>query len=248
MERHIQEVVNLIRNSGYTVAFTGAGISVESGIPPFRGSQGLWSKYDPEEYAHIEAFMKNPSKVWKMLREMYEVIFSAKPNPAHRVLSELEKLGYLKAIITQNIDGLHQEAGSNKVIEFHGNFKWLLCLNCKKREKINKELIKRLPYPECHDCKAPLKPDVIFFGEPIPFDSKIRAEEEATNCEVMLVIGTSGVVYPAAELPYIAKTKGAKIVEINLEETPYTLSITEYFLQGKASEILEKIFSNIKKI
>jgi len=246
VESQIKEVANLIKNSKYTVAFTGAGISVESGIPTFRGSQGLWSKYDPEEYAYIEAFLRNPSKVWKMLREMYEVILSAKPNPAHKVLSELEKVGYLKTVITQNIDGLHQEAGSRNVIEFHGNCKWLFCLNCGKREKIDRKLISRLPYPECPDCKAPLKPEVVFFGEPIPFNAKIMAEEEAKNCEVMLIIGTSGVVYPAAELPYIAKTKGAKIVEINLEETPYTSSITDYFLQGKASEILEKIFSKLK--
>ncbi len=241
MER-IQEVAQLIKNSKYAVVFTGAGISVESGIPTFRGSQGLWSKYDPEEYAYIEAFFRNPSKVWEMLREMYEIIFGAKPNSAHKVLSKLEKMGYLKAVITQNIDGLHQAAGSENVIEFHGNCNWLICLNCGRRKRINKELIKKLPYPECSTCKRPLKPEVVFFGEPIPIEAKVKAEKEAKNCEVMLIIGTSGVVYPAAELPYLAKSRGAKIVEINLEQSSFTYSITDYFLQGKASEILEKLF------
>jgi NAD-dependent deacetylase len=240
-----EKVSDLIKDSKYAVAFTGAGISVESGIPPFRGSQGLWSKYDPEEFAYIEAFLSDPAKVWKMLREMFDLIFNAKPNLAHIVLGELEKLGFLKSVITQNIDGLHQEAGNKNVIEFHGNCRWLICLNCGKREKVKRELILKLPYPECSECKTPLKPDVVFFGEPIPLEARIKAENEAKNCDVMLIIGTSGVVYPAANLPYIAKTKGAKIVEINLEETPYTFSITDFFFKGKASEILNKIFSKI---
>ncbi len=181
-----------------------------------------------------------------MLREMFELIFNAKPNPAHIVLAELEKLGYLKSVITQNIDGLHQLAGNKNVIEFHGNCRFLVCLNCGKRENIKKELIETLPYPSCPNCKSPLKPDVVFFGEPIPFKAKSKAEAEAKTCDLMLVIGTSGIVFPAGEIPYIAKTTGAKIIEINLEETPYTYSITDYFLKGKASEILTEIFSQIK--
>jgi len=121
-----KEIADLIKNSKYSLAFTGAGISVESGIPTFRGSQGLWSKYDPEEFAHIDSFIRNPAKVWKMIREMFTIIFEAKPNPAHEILAEIEKRGYLKAVITQNIDGLHQLAGSKNVIEYHGNCKWLL--------------------------------------------------------------------------------------------------------------------------
>ena len=236
-----KEVAELIKTSNYTIAFTGAGISVESGIPPFRGSQGLWSKYDPEEFAHIESFLKNPAKVWKMLREMFEVVLKAKPNASHKALAEMEKLGYLKTVITQNIDGLHQSAGNKNVIEFHGNCKWLLCLDCGRKEAVKKELIETLPYPVCPKCKSPLKPDVIFFGEPIPFEVRKKAENEAKKCDVMLVIGTSGVVFPAAEIPYLAKLNNAKIVEINFEETPYTHSITDYFLRGKASEILSKI-------
>lgn len=240
-----REVAELIKNSKHLVAFTGAGISVESGIPPFRGTQGLWSKYDPEEFAHIESFLRNPAKVWEMIREMFALVLEAKPNPAHKILAELEKRGYLKAVITQNIDGLHQEAGNKNVIEFHGNCKWLLCLGCGKKVEVRKEVIERLPYPKCPECEIPLKPDVVFFGESIPFSARKKAEIEASSCDLMLVIGTSGVVYPAAELPYIAKTKGAKIIEINLEETPYTFSITDYFLKGKASEVLSEIFTKI---
>jgi len=240
-----KEVAELIKNSKHVVAFTGAGISVESGIPPFRGSQGLWAKYDPEEFAYIEAFLKDPAKVWKMLREMFEIIFNAKPNPAHRILAELEKLGYLKCVITQNVDGLHQLAGNKNVIEFHGNCRWLSCLKCGKKEEVKKELIEALSYPKCKDCNSPLKPDVVFFGEPIPFNAKVKAEFEAKNCNVMLVIGTSGVVYPACELPYMAKLNKAKIVEINLEKTPYTNSISDYFIKEKASEALLKVFSKI---
>ncbi|PMP66804.1 MAG: RNA polymerase subunit sigma [Thermodesulfobacterium geofontis] len=240
-----RKVAELIKSFKYLVAFTGAGISVESGIPPFRGSQGLWSKYDPEEFAHIESFLKNPAKVWKMIRDMFTTVLEAKPNTAHKVLAEMEKRGYLKAVITQNIDGLHQEAGSKNVIEFHGNCKWLLCLGCGKKEEVRKELIEKLPYPKCPKCEIPLKPDVVFFGESIPFSVRKKAETEVSSCDFMLVIGTSGVVYPAAELPYIAKIRGAKIVEINLEETPYTFSITDYFLKGKASKILSEIFTKL---
>lgn len=240
-----KEVAELIKTSKHLIAFTGAGISVESGIPPFRGPQGLWNKYDPEEFAHIESFLRNPVKVWEMIREMFTVILEAKPNLSHKVLAEMEKKGYLKALITQNIDGLHQMAGSKNVIEFHGNCKWLLCLSCGKKEEIKKELIEKTPYPKCLECEIPLKPDVVFFGESIPFSARKKAETEAKNCDLMLVIGTSGVVYPAAELPYMAKMNKATIVEINLEETPYTHSITDYFLKGKASEILSEIFINL---
>jgi len=240
-----KEVADLIKTSKHSLAFTGAGISVESGIPTFRGSQGLWSKYDPEEFAHIESFIRNPAKVWKMIREMFMILFEAKPNLAHEILAEMEKRGYLKAVITQNIDGLHQLAGSKNVIEYHGNCKWLLCLSCGKKEEIKKELIEMLPYPKCKECETPLKPDVIFFGEAIPFEAKKRAEREVKECDLLLIIGTSGVVYPASQLPYMAKLNKATIVEINLEETSYTHSITDYFFKGKASEILFKIFSEL---
>ncbi len=236
-----QKVAGLIKERGYVVAFTGAGISVDSGIPTFRGGQGLWEKYDPMEYAHISAFSGNPEKVWVMLREMAEVIFQSRPSPAHIALDSLEKKGFLKAVITQNVDGLHHIAGNTNVIEYHGNHRWLTCMSCRKRVHFTPEMAGVHPYPRCETCNKALKPDVVFFGEGIPMAEMIRANEEANRCNVMFIIGTSGVVYPAAEIPYVAKSRGATIVEINVESTPFTSSITDHFFSGTASQVLPKI-------
>jgi NAD-dependent deacetylase len=236
-----QKVAGLIKERGYVVAFTGAGISVDSGIPAFRGGQGLWEKYDPMEYAEISAFAGHPEKVWVMLREMAEVIFRSQPSPAHIALGSLEKRGFLKAVITQNVDGLHHIAGNANVIEYHGNHRWLVCTSCRKRVPFTPEMAGVHPYPRCERCNKALKPDVVFFGEGIPVAEMLRANEEANRCNVMFIIGTSGVVYPAAEIPYIAKSKGATIVEINVESTPFTSSITDHFFSGTASQVLPKI-------
>jgi NAD-dependent deacetylase len=240
-----QKVADLIEENGYTVGFTGAGISVESGIPAFRGGQGLWEKYDPMEYAHISAFNANPEKVWIMLREMSQVIIESKPSPAHLALSDLEKKGYLKAVITQNVDGLHHVAGNTNVIEYHGNHRQLVCLSCPTRIPLSPEAVSELPYPRCELCGRALKPDVVFFGEGIPMGAMVRANQEANNCNILLIIGTSGVVYPAADIPYAAKSGGAVVVEINVEDTPFTSSITDYFLKGSASTILPKIVEHM---
>jgi NAD-dependent deacetylase len=240
-----QKVAELVKEKGYVIAFTGAGISADSGIPTFRGGQGLWEKYDPMEYAHIRAFDSNPEKVWVMLREMSEVILSAKPSPAHLALSELETRGFLKAVITQNVDGLHHIAGNNNVIEYHGNHRWLVCMSCSKRTPLSHELISVVPYPRCEKCNGVLKPDVVFFGEGIPMLEMIRANEEANRCNIMFIIGTSGVVYPAAEIPYMVKSRGATIVEINISPTPFTSSISDYFFEGTASQILPRILEQM---
>lgn len=240
-----REIAKLIKEKGNMVAFTGAGISVDSGIPAFRGGQGLWEKYDPMEYAEIRAFYRNPEKVWIMLREMAEVIFDSEPSPAHLALGALEKKGILKAVITQNVDGLHQQAGNSNVIEYHGNHRWLVCPSCSHRLPLVRDVVSARPYPKCEKCTTALKPDVVFFGEGIPVMAAFRANEEAETCRTMIIIGTSGVVYPAAQIPFTAKAKGATIIEINVEETPYTTSITDHFLKGKASEILPKILNYI---
>lgn len=232
--------------SGEVVAFTGAGISVESGIPAFRGSQGLWKKYDPEEYAYLEAFLNYPEKVWQMLREIYNLLLEAKPNPAHLVLSNMEKMGILKAVITQNIDNLHQRAGSRKVIELHGTGEKLICLKCYHEISFEERLLEILPFPRCKNCNFPLKPKVVFFGEPLPQEALSEAFYLAQNCRVLIIIGTSGMVTPAAYIPYRAKKSGATIIEINLEETPYTSSISDFFLEGKAGEILSKLEKYLK--
>jgi NAD-dependent deacetylase len=230
------ELANLLRHAKCAVALTGAGISVDSGIPSFRGAQGLWAHYDPMEYAHIEAFVENPAKVWNMLLELDKTISRAQPNPAHLALAALEKQGLLHGIITQNVDNLHQEAGSRRVVEFHGNAKRFRCLKC-AREFSRPELdLSQLPL-HC-PCQGLIKPDVVFFGEEIPVAANQAAWDLAERTDLMLVIGTSAAVVPASYLPRTAKQHGAAIVEINLETTDLSRRVTDYFLQGSASQVL----------
>lgn len=217
---------------------------MESGIPAFRGSQGLWDRYDPMEFATIESFMANPGKVWRMLVELRDIVAQARPNPAHFALAQLEAMGHLKAVITQNIDGLHQEAGNKNVIEFHGNGQRLVCLSCKKgyaQDVVNE---KELP-PRC-SCRGILKPDVVFFGEPIPVDASQKAFQVTCSCDIMLVVGTSAVVAPASNLPLLAKQRGAIIVEINLEKTHLSKTISDYVLEASAGHALSTILDLMK--
>ncbi len=239
------EVAQLIKDRGNIVAFTGAGISVESGIPAFRGAQGLWEKYDPAEYADIRAFIREPAKVWGMLREMTRLIFDARPSPAHLALGALEKEGFLNAVVTQNVDGLHQEAGNTNVIEYHGNSRYLICLKCLERTSFWEEALTVMPYPTCAKCHLPLKPDGVFFGEQIPQSAIEQAHQAVETCRIMMIIGTSGVVYPAAEIPFLAASRGASIVEINVERTPFTSAMSGLFLQGSASTVLPVILDRL---
>jgi NAD-dependent deacetylase len=228
------------------VALTGAGISVDSGIPDFRSPGGLWSKYDPMEYATIQAFHANPVKIWKMLRELSEMVGDARPNPGHEGLAELEALGRLSSVITQNVDGLHQEAGNSVVIEFHGNGRKLVCLSCKR--KYNREDIVPDVFPPMCACMNVLKPDVVFFGEMIPMNALLHAQAETEACDVMLVIGTSAQVVPAASLPPIAKSKGATIIEINPEHTPLTATVADISIHESASAAVPALARAVKEI
>jgi NAD-dependent deacetylase len=238
------EVAEKLKKARSAVALTGAGISVESGIPAFRGSQGLWERYDPMEYAHIEAFLANPGKVWQMLIELGNIVEQARPNPAHLALAQLEDMGHLKAIITQNIDALHQLAGNKEVIEFHGNGHSLVCLSCGKTYSKEKVDVQDLP-PHC-SCQGILKPDVVFFGEPIPVGASQRAFQVTRECDLMLVVGTSAVVAPASHLPFMAKQNGATIIEINLERTHLSETISDYVLEASASIALTTILSYMR--
>jgi NAD-dependent deacetylase len=242
----IKKAAQDILGSHKTIALTGAGISVESGIPDFRSAEGLWSKYDPEEYAHISAFRSNPEKIWHMLGEMMELVLGAEPNPAHIALAELEQMGLLSSVITQNVDGLHQRGGSKKVIEFHGSNQWLVCLDCGYRQEATSFSFDDIP-PRCPRCSSILKPDVVFFGEPIPWEAQNRSFEEARTCEVVLVVGTSAVVYPAAGIPTLAKQSGATVVEINMEPTALTGFVSDYLIQGAAGMILPEIVEELRK-
>ncbi|MBW2603692.1 MAG: NAD-dependent deacylase [Deltaproteobacteria bacterium] len=237
---------DLVRSKN-AVALTGAGISVESGIPPFRGKGGLWEKFDPIEYAHIDTFMKNPAKVWNVfIKEMQGIIDNARPNNAHKGLARLEKLGILKTIITQNVDGLHQMAGNTDVIEFHGNFAWQRCMDCNNRRETAKIDIEQIP-PRC-ECGGIYKPDCVFFGEMIPPQYLWRSEIAASGCDAMLVIGTSAGVQPAASIPVIAKQAGAKVIEINLERTPLSNESSDYTIMGEAGEILKTLTTEIERL
>ncbi len=245
-EKLIQRAAEEILRSKKSIAFTGAGISVESGIPDFRSAGGLWEKFDPDEYAHIYAFRTNPEKVWLMLKDMFSLILTAKPNPAHIGLAELERMGLLSSIVTQNVDGLHQAAGSKNVIEFHGTHRTLSCLNCSIRIDGLSLKLEDLP-PHCSRCSALLKPDVVFFGEPIPWEAQVNSYKESISCSLVLVIGTSAVVYPAASIPFTAKERGAIIIEINKEPTPLTDQISDYFIRGQAGEIIPAIVEEVKR-
>ncbi len=218
------------------MAFSGAGISIASGIPPFRGKNGLWSKYDPTLF-DIDFFMSNPEKSWIMIKEIfYSFLLNVQPNAAHYALA------YMKfPVITQNIDGLHQEAGSKEVVEFHGTAKTLSCVDCKSKFSTSDFAIQTSDIPICPRCNGILKPDFVFFKEPIPKDAFDLSVTLASTCEVMLVIGTTGEIMPAGQIPYMAKRNGATIIEINVEPSNYTNDITDIFLSYKAEEILPEI-------
>lgn len=235
----IREAARLLAGRRDVVALTGAGISVESGIPSFRGAQGMWAKFDPMEYATLHAFMRSPRKVWEMLSEMVAVCGGAAPNAAHRALAAFEGTGIVRAVITQNVDGLHQAAGSRRVIEYHGNMEALVCVSCWKRYP-TRERWTPGAVPLC-DCGEILKPNVVLFGEPIPWLAQEQAEEEARSCGVLLVIGTSAQVSPACDIPRIAKESGAAVVEINPEETSLSGNVTDIHLRGSASEVLRRL-------
>ncbi len=244
MEKLIEQTADIIINSNLTGALTGAGISVESGIPDFRSPGGLWSIYDPAEYATITSFRTDPEKVWKMFREMDNLIIRARPNKAHIGMGKLEAMGQLNFIITQNVDNLHQAGGSKNVIEFHGNACKLVCLSCGKKFGVEE---KRDEYPARCDCLAILKPDVVFFGEAIPQDALNRSFDFASKADTLMVVGTSAVVSPANTIPSIAKDNGAQVIEINKERTHLTDTLSDIFLQGEAGEIMWAIAEAVRR-
>ncbi|WP_320019271.1 Sir2 family NAD-dependent protein deacetylase [Labilibaculum manganireducens] len=233
----VRQAAELIRNSGSMIAFTGAGISVESGIPPFRGPEGLWSRYDPQ-CLDLDFFHSHPKESWTAIKAIfYDFFGKAEFNQAHRVLADFEAKGLLKALVTQNIDNLHQMAGSKNVLEFHGNSQKMICPVCDRLYLPNEVDLNKLP-PRCiHDGEV-LKPDFVFFGEGIPENAYRKSLLAARMTDLVLVIGTTGEVMPAAMIPTEAKRAGATIIEINTEPSNYTHRITDIYLEGKASEVL----------
>lgn len=237
---NIEKAVKLIRKAKYGVAFTGAGISVDSGIPPFRGEGGLWSSVDPI-YLEIEFFNKKPLQSWKVIKEIFYDKFSqAEPNLAHKILAKMGERGFIESVITQNIDNLHQQAGSKPVFELHGNYRQLVCTDCNTEYDSSFADLNFLP-PSCYICKGILKPDIVFFNEEVPHFPMKRSFEEAEKCDLLLIIGTNAEVHPANAIPVMAHKHGAKIIEINIRESHLTESLTDLFLCGKASDVMGEI-------
>jgi NAD-dependent deacetylase len=284
MENTIEDLIKAaardLINSKYVIALTGAGISTESGIPDFRGPSGIWTKNPDAErkaFRSYERFLADPKGWWEerllmpfgLLGDLDNVM----PNPGHYALTELEYIGILKYVITQNVDGLHQKAGLRNVLDYHGNVFKLRCVTCCARynrtdfdlEKLRRE--NQLP-PHCSNCGGILKTDGVAFGEPIPSDMAHQSLEEAYKCDLMLICGTSAVVYPFADLPRTARQKRTEmgrhdqigiyaagndtkvtIIEINAEPTPLTHGkISDYLIQGKIGEILPQIVEEVKRI
>ena len=242
MESAFAEIADLIIRQQPCVALTGAGISAESGIPTFRSRGGLWEKFDPTVYASIEMFRKDPTRYWSIRGDFIRNYDAYQPNAGHTALAELEKMGLLKHVITQNIDGLHRKAGSRSVTEIHGSLREIFCVRC-GREYRAPSIPAGMP-PLC-ECGGLLKPNTVLFGESLPPRALETAWRESSACRVMLVIGTSAVVQPAASLPYVAKEHGAALVEVNIERA---VAGSDHFLEGKAGTMLPELLSEIRSL
>jgi NAD-dependent deacetylase len=241
----INNAAMVLKESKFAVAFTGAGISVESGIAPFRGENGIWNKYD-EKLFEINYFSSHTKEAWEMLCDgFYEVTLKSNPNTAHIALAKLEQNGIIKAVITQNIDNLHTKAGSKNVYELHGNASKLTCLRDGSKYLVQDFDLKTTPC--CKKCGAILKPDFVFFGEMLPEKDMRMPLEASSNCDVMLVIGSTGIVYPAASLPFDAKRNGAVIIEINPKPSAFTNEITDIFIPMEAVEAMMRIWALFKE-
>lgn len=223
MPQPLRQAADLLRTASYCVALTGAGISTPSGIPDFRSARsGLWNYADPLEIASLWGFYDHPERFYAWFRPLIRKAMAARPNTAHDVLAEMEQEGRLRAVITQNIDSLHQRAGSQRVLELHGHARTATCLRCRHQEPAEALLASILSGGigiPCSQCAGLLKPDVILFGEPLPYDAVSAAQQETLACDVMLVIGSSLEVMPAADLPLLAKRRGARVILVNLAPT-----------------------------
>lgn len=241
MDNLVEHAAKLISRAMYPVALTGAGVSTESGIPDFRSRDGLWSRFDPMEYGTIGAFRRDPVKVWSMLAELLSLV-DTQPNSGHKDMARLEQQGLLKAVITQNIDTLHQKAGSREVVEFHGSMAAFSCLSCRASFPLAAVLRMKLP-PRCR-CGAVLKPDVVFFDEAIPPEALRRTEQLISRADLLIVAGTSCQVVPASSIPFLVKQRGGWIIEINLE--PALAGLADVTLQGSFSKVMNQLVAALE--
>jgi NAD-dependent deacetylase len=253
MNDQIEQTAELIVNSKRIVVFVGAGLSTESGIPDFRSPGGVWDKYDPEDF-YFQNFLSSEAsraKYWQMATEMYEAMRDAKPNQAHLAVAELEKLGKLDCLITQNIDGLHFKAGNTpeKVLELHGTAMYVTCLSCNKRyerDAIQGRIAKGENAPRCDECTGLLKPATISFGQSMPERETREAYERSATCDLFIVIGSSLVVQPAANMPVVAHRSGAKLVIVNRDETACD-DIADIMIRDQAGPVMSSILEGVRK-
>jgi NAD-dependent deacetylase len=238
----IKEAAEMIRQSRHVIAFTGAGHSTPSGIPDFRSPHsGLWERHNPMLVASIWAFRLSPKTFFDWIRPLADTLLNAQPNAAHMALSDLEEMGYLKAVITQNIDNLHQKAGSRRVLELHGNMRKATCVRCYKEVVVDPEvehIIRDGRIPRC-ECNGVLKPNVVLFGEELPILVLNRAMDEARRCDLILVAGSSLEVTPAADIPFLAVDSGARAIMVNLEPTAFDPR-ADIVIHGDVAEILPR--------
>jgi len=237
------DVVKKIATAKSIVFFTGAGVSAESGIPIFRGKDGIWNKLKPEELANFNAFLRNPEMVWEWYNHRKQIIHQSMPNQAHLSISEFQKYFPDVSVVTQNIDNLHRRAGSKTIYELHGNIERNYCINC--GTFYNEELPFEGRVPKCK-CGGLIRPDIVWFGEMLPEKEFSSAEKAISCCDIFFIIGTSAVVYPAASLIYAAKENDAFIIEINTEETEASKIANQSF-RGKAGDILPEILNIVKE-
>lgn len=239
-----KEFIERLIKANHVIFFTGAGISAESGISTFRGQNGLWSKFKPEELANFDAFIKNPDLVWQWYQYRRKIINESKPNNGHLSIAEMENYFEEVTVITQNVDNLHRRAGSKNILELHGNIERNYCVNCKTFYGLNEfEANNRIP--RCKKCGGLIRPDVVWFGENLPAGVFENAEQYARKSDICFIVGTSAIVYPAAYIPVTAKKSGAYLVEINIEETEITGSV-DYSIIGKSGEVLPQIAELVK--
>lgn len=244
----VQSATRALARSRRLVVFTGAGVSKESGIATFREPEtGLWAQYDPMELATYEAYVRRPAFVWSWYEHRFGAAAAAAPNPGHRAIAELEHLLPRVSVVTQNIDGLHQRAGSSDVIELHGNMLRFKCLSGRHTGFVLDDFAGQDEKPpRCPDCGDPLRPDVVWFGEALPADAIDRAQALSAACDVMLVVGTSGVVYPAAGLPFLAAEAGATVIDVNPERDALAAA-AEIFLRGPGGEVLPQLVASVRE-
>lgn len=244
----IERAAQMLDQAQRIVCLTGAGVSAESGVTTFRDAQtGLWSKFDPQQLASQVGFAKDPGLVWHWYMERLQMVEEAKPNPGHVALARLEQLTPMFTLITQNVDDLHERAGSHSVLHLHGRITRFRCNGCGFEYALHKRDLKRDLPPKCIQCGDWVRPDVVWFGENLPTRIVDLAWRAAERCEVMLVVGTSGVVYPAAHLPVLAQQHGAQVIDVNPDWTPIS-AIANLFLQGPSGEILPWVAAALETI